>query len=67
MHFDIYYRKNLKREPWAWIDYTRPRDFWVNIFGLVMLFDWRKRMPSEPSPFDGTVFGKNRPLGKSAK
>ena len=67
MHFDIYYRKNLKGEPMAWIDNTRPRDLWINFLDFVTVFDWRKRLPPEPSIFDGTCFTPKRPRGKLAE
>ncbi len=67
MHIDLFFQRNLPGEPLAWIDRTTPGNPWIKALGVVLVLDWRKRLPPEPSPFDGTCFAPKRPRGKLAE
>lgn len=64
MHIDLFFERNLPSEPLAWIDATRPRVLWVKAFEIALVIDRRKRVPAEPSPFEGACLAPKRPRGK---
>ncbi|MGR3503567.1 hypothetical protein [Pseudaestuariivita sp.] len=66
MRIDLFFQGRLPGEPLAWINWTTPGNPWFMRLGVVLVLDWRKRLPPGPSPFDGTCFAPKTPRGPLA-